>query len=146
MDQTIKTVIFWLVILVAGILLFQVLKASNAPGVTEISYSQFLSDVDAGNVAQIRISNTHADGTYRGGSQFRVTVPADQAQLLQTLRQKNVQIWYADTTKVTAGWLLTTVAPFALIAGIWFFMVARMRARSRPPSAPTDSSTPLQPR
>ena len=141
-----KTLAFWLVLLVAGILVFQVLKVSNGTRAAEISYSQFLSEVDAGNVARVKISNTRAEGTYRDGSQFRVTVPADQVQLLQELRQKNVQVWYADTTKVTAGWLLTTVAPFALIAGMWFFMVVRMRARSRPPSGPTDSSVPWQPR
>jgi len=146
MDQTTKTLVFWVLISVAGILLFQVLKASKAPVANEISYSQFLSDVDAGKVIRVTISNTHAEGTYRDASQFRVTVPADQVQLLQELRQKNVQIWYADTNKGTVGWLLTTVAPFAMIAGLWFFIVFRMRARSRPPSTPADSSAPWQPR
>jgi cell division protease FtsH len=146
MDQTMKTVMFWLLIMGAAIVLWQVLKSTNAPRANEISYSQFLSDVDAGNVATVKISNTRAEGTYRDGTQFRVSVPASQDQLLQTLRQKNVQVWYSDTTNGTAGWLLTTLAPFALIAGLWFFMVTRMRAKSRTPGSSTDSSAPLEPR
>jgi cell division protease FtsH len=149
MESTIRPIIFWVIILVAGITFWQVMKsAPKKPKSIEISYSQFLSDVDAEKVTKVKISNNRAEATYRDGSQFRVAVPADQAQLLQALRQKSVQVWYTDTTNVTAGWLLSTVAPFALIAGLWFFLVARMRmrAKSRPPGSPAHSSAPWQPR
>jgi len=49
--------------------------------------------------------------------------------MLQTLRQKNVEIWFRDTASGDrASWLLN-IAPLLLLAALWFFMMRQMKSR-----------------
>ena len=51
MNSTVKTVIFWLVIVLSAFLLWQVMKAGSAgQKEKEVNFSQFLSDIVQGNV------------------------------------------------------------------------------------------------
>jgi cell division protease FtsH len=147
MNSTIKTIVFWPVILVSATLLWQVVRSgdSRTQRAPEISYSQFLSEVDAGNVIKIRILNLEARGTHRDGSAFRVNVPSSQEQMLQTLRQKNVEIWYADTNSGSINWL-ANLAPLLLLAALWFFMIRQMRTKAHTQvlNAPVSSNAPRQ--
>src|SRR5579864_8255365 len=66
----------------------------------------------------------------RDGGAFRVIVPASQEQMLEALRQKQVEVWYADKPDQSlANWLMN-LAPLALLAALWFFMIRQMRSRS----------------
>ncbi len=133
MNSTIKTVIFWLVILVSATLLWQVIKSGNSRthSIPEIGYSQFLSQVDAGSVIKVRISKVRVDGAYRDGSAFRSIAPASQEQMLQVLRQKNVEVWYTDSPEESGwGWLVNLFAPLVLLAALWFFMIRQLRTKA----------------
>jgi len=129
MNSTVKTVIFWIVILLAAIALWQVVKNSgSAQQATEISYSQFLSKAESGDIIRVRISKIRASGIDRGGSPFRVVVPSSQGQMLQLLREKNVEIWYVDTPDDSVSrWLMNLLAPLALLAALWYFMIRQIR-------------------
>ena len=60
MNSTIKTVLFWAVIVVSAFLLWQVVKTgSNAQKEKEIGFSEFLSDVDQGNVRDVMFIGGH---------------------------------------------------------------------------------------
>jgi cell division protease FtsH len=130
-NATIKTVVFWLVIVLSAFLLWQVVKSDhNAQRTPEISYSEFLSQVDGGNVAKVTISKTQVYGKYRDGSSFRVTAPTSQEGMLQALHQKNVEIWFRDDA-MSGGWpaWLLNLAPLILLAALWFFMIRQLNAR-----------------
>ncbi len=131
MNPTIKTVVFWLVILISAFLLWKVVQAPGIqPKTREISYSEFLSQVDAGNVVKVTISQNQVYGKYYDGSPFRVTVPASQEGMLQSLRQKKVQIVVRDTSGGGFGFqLLGTWAPLIVLAALWFFMIRQMQAK-----------------
>src|ERR1700733_6823159 len=94
-DQTIKTIVFWCVIMISAFLLWQLVKGGqNQQKTPEISYSQFLTQVESGSVAKVTIYGSVVKGTYRDGSSFQVTAPASQDAMVQTLRQKNVEVWF----------------------------------------------------
>jgi cell division protease FtsH len=148
MGNTVKILIFWIVISISALLLWQVVKNSNqsTQSVPEISYSQFLSQVDSGNVAKVRIAGSIGQGTYGDRSSFRVIVPAAQEQMLEALRQKQVEVWYADKPDQSlAGWLMN-LAPLALLAALWFFMIRQMksRANARADAVAANSGAPWQ--
>jgi ATP-dependent Zn protease len=53
--------------------------------------------------------------------------PSYQAELLDTLRRKNVEIWFRDTN--AGSWplqLLGSWAPLILLAALWYFMIHQM--------------------
>lgn len=133
MNTSVKTLIFWAVILVSAILLWQFVKNGNtqAQHTPEISYSEFLSQVNAENVAKVTIARSRATGNYGRGGAFTVVVPASQEQMLATLQQKNVEVWYADSSSDTSQWLMN-LAPLGLLAALWFFMIRRMQAKTKP--------------
>ena len=57
MNSTVKTVVFWLVIVLSAFLLWQVMKAGSAgQKEKEVNFSQFLSDIDQGNVKEVTIT------------------------------------------------------------------------------------------
>jgi cell division protease FtsH len=140
-NSGVKAVAFWLVIMISAFLLWQVVRNGLNQQITpEISYSEFLSQVEADNVAKVTISKNQVFGTYRDNSSFRVTAPPTQEGMLQTLRQKNVQVWFRDTTN--QGWptWAMNLAPLVLLAAIWFFMLRQMK--SRQVQTQTDAMTP----
>jgi len=130
MNSGIKAVVFWLVIMVSAFLLWQVVRGSpNQQTTPEISYSEFLSQVEAGNVAKVTISKNQVYGRYRDNSSFRVIAPTNQEGLLLTLRQKNAEVWFRDTAGADWPTTLLNLAPLFLLAALWFFMIRQMRSR-----------------
>jgi cell division protease FtsH len=135
MNTTSKTVVFWLVVVAAGTLLwFSVKKNQTTPSSPEISYSQFLSQVHSGAVSKVRISGNVIEGTYREGGGFRANTPTDQGALVQELRSKDVEIWYERNGGNSTGSWLMNLVPLLLLALLWFFMIRTMRARRNPQS------------
>ena len=66
MNSTIKTVLFWAVIVVSAFLLWQVVKTgSNAQKEKEIGFSEFLTDVDQGNVHDVMFIGQEVKGKFK---------------------------------------------------------------------------------
>jgi cell division protease FtsH len=97
-NSTVKTVIFWLVILFSAFLLWQVVKAGNAgPKEKEPDFSQFMTDVDQGNVKEVTITGIEVHGRYRNdNSTFHTTVSPNYPDMIKTLRDKGVNITSRD--------------------------------------------------
>ena len=73
MNQTVRTVLMWMVILVGGLLIVQVLRGYSSTA-REIMFSEFLDGVASGAVSQVLIKSdrdTHPHPGGRGGGQAR---------------------------------------------------------------------------
>jgi len=128
-NSTVKTVIFWLVIVVSAILLWQVVRSgSTSQKEAEVTFSQFLSDVDQGNVNEVTIDAQQVRGKTKDGKQFHTTAPVNYPDMIKSLRDKGVNINVRDVTN--GSWplqLLGTWAPLILLAALWFFMIRQMQ-------------------
>jgi cell division protease FtsH len=130
-------VAFWLVIVVSAFLLWQVVKSGpQQQKIPEISYSEFISQLEAGNVSKVVISKNQVTGTYRDNLSFRVIAPSSQEGMLQSLRQKNVEIWFRDNTEAGGATWLLNLAPLVLLGALWFFMIRQMQQKRNQPSGP----------
>ena len=130
MNSTVKTVVFWLVIVLSAVLLYQVVMRSNSgPKEKEVNFSQFMTDVDQGRVREVTIDGMQVKGKYANdGSPFHTTAPANYPDMIKTLRDKGVNINIRDIT--SGSWplqLLGTWAPLILLAALWFFMIRQMQ-------------------
>ena len=128
MNSTAKTIVFWLVILVSAFLLWQVVTASHAgPKEKEVNFSQFLSDVNQGLVKEVTVTGMEVRGKYlKDGSTFHTTQPANYPAIYDTLQGKNVVITIRDVSNSSWSWLIN-LAPLALLALLWFFMIRQMQ-------------------
>ena len=129
MNSTVKTVIFWLVIVISAFLLWQVVRVgSGGQKEKEVNLSEFLNDVDHSNVREVTINGQEVRGKYADGSAFHLTVPLNYPDMIKTLREKNVNITIRDVS--SGSWplqLLGTWAPLILLAALWFFMIRQMQ-------------------
>jgi cell division protease FtsH len=142
-NPVIKTAVFWLVIAAVAFLLWQgVTRSPNAPKIPEISYSEFLSEVEAGNVSKVIIIRNRIDGSYRDDRSFRVTAPASQEGMLQTLHQKGVEIWFRDAPSGDWSTSVMNLLPLILLGILWFYMIRQINLRKaqKPEGAVSQSS------
>ena len=128
MNSTVKTVVFWLVIVLSAFLLWQVVKAGNSgQKEKDINFSQFLSDVDQGNVKKVTISGMEVRGNYKDNSAFHTTVPANYSEMYNALKNKGVEIQIHDISGGSWPTWLLNLAPLILLAALWFFMIRQMQ-------------------
>ncbi len=131
MNSTVKTIVFWLVIVVSGVLLWQVVKgASGTNKEKEINFSEFLSQVDQGNVSEVTITGAEVRGKFKNDKQttFHTTVFPGYTEMIKTLRDKGVNMTVKDPQAGSwPSWLLS-VAPFVLIGALWFIMIRQMQS------------------
>jgi len=85
----IVTVILLAALLFAGLTLFQ--NPGRQTAVREISFSELLNDIDAGQVHDILIRGREISGTFNDGRKFQTYAPSDPA-LVQRLYNKGVPI------------------------------------------------------
>ncbi|MGB8771687.1 MAG: ATP-dependent metallopeptidase FtsH/Yme1/Tma family protein, partial [Candidatus Korobacteraceae bacterium] len=129
MNSTVKTVVFWLVIALSGVLLWQVVKAgSSGAKESEINFSTFLSDVDQGKVNEVTMTGQEVRGKFNGDKTgFHTTVPANYPDMYKILQDKKVNITVKDPQ--SGGWptWLLNLAPFVLLGALWFIMIRQMQ-------------------
>ena len=129
MNSTLKTVLFWLVIVVSAFLLWQVVRTgSGGPKEKEVNFSQFMSDVDQGLVREVVITSQDVKGKYKAdNSPFHSTVPPNYPDMYKTLRDKGVSVNVKDITNGSWPSWLFQLLPLALLAALWFFMIRQMQ-------------------
>jgi cell division protease FtsH len=100
----------------------------------EPSYSDFMAQVDRGNVREVTLylspNSYDVEGEWREpAKKFRVTVFKESApDLTKELRDKGVLINVKEVTR--ADWVnfLLTAAPIFLLVGFWIIMMRQMQA------------------
>ncbi|HEX6805121.1 MAG TPA: ATP-dependent zinc metalloprotease FtsH [Terriglobales bacterium] len=127
MNSTVKTIIFWVVILFSAVVLWQVVKTANSgQKVQELSSSQFLAYIDQGNIKEVTINGMEASGKETNGTSFHTIVPSNYPDLYKELREKGVDFNVKDVSSSSWGWLVN-LAPLALLAALWYFMIRQMQ-------------------
>ena len=131
MNSTVKTVLFWLLIGVSALLLWEVVKsARDGQKDKEVNVTQFMSDVDQNNVREITVNGMEVRGKFRDGSAFHTTAPSNYftPEMLKNLQGKGVNIVFRDINSGSLPLqLLGTWAPLILLGALWFFMIRQMQ-------------------
>ena len=127
MNSTVKTVLFWVMILVAAFLLWRVVQmTTGGPKEAEATFSEFQQKVDQGLVKEVNINGMEVRGKYTDNGAFHTTVPAVYPDMYKALQAKNVVVTIHDLNG--GNWtLILNLLPFALLAGLWFFMIRQMQ-------------------
>ena len=131
MNSTVKTVVFWLVIVLAGVLLWQVVKgAGTTAKEREINYSEFMSQVDQNNVNDVTVVGSDVHGKLKAdktSTAFHVTVPPNYSEMYKPMRDHGVNITVKDSQGGSYTWLINLL-PFVLLGALWFIMIRQMQS------------------
>jgi len=132
MNVNFRNFAIWLVILFMLMGLFQVFQSSTRSiSVTDKPYSQFISDVDAGTVSSVVITENVVTSTNSDGSKSETVIPQG-ADIITRLEDHNVKITaHQPEGSPLWGALLTSWLPFLVIIGVWFFFIRQMQGGGR---------------
>ena len=129
-NSTVKTAVFWVVMLCTAILLWRVVQTGTAAGVKHLTFTEFYKEVQSGNVESVTITNSvQVTGQFRSGSETLKTVlPSDYPDIINVLQENGVTIEVKESS--TPAWLsfLINASPFLLLFGFWIFMMRQMQA------------------
>ena len=128
MNSTVKTVVFWLVIVLAGVLLWQVVKGANSGAKErEINYSEFMSQVDENNVSEVTVVGNDVRGKFKNDkAAFHAVVPPNYSEMYKPMRDHGVNITVKDANGGSYTWLINLL-PFVLLGALWFIMIRQMQ-------------------
>jgi cell division protease FtsH len=126
---------FWLFIIMLAVLLWTLVsKSGQSAREEEPSYSEFMANVDRGNVKDVVLylspNSYEIEGEWREPSKkFRTTIFKESApDLAKTLRDKNVLITVKEVNRADWVTFLLNAAPLFLLVAFWIFMMRQMQA------------------
>jgi len=128
-NSTVKTVLFWVLIVVSGVLLYQLFKnAHDGQKDAELNVTQFMKDLDQNNVQEFTVDGMQVRGKLRNNSAFHTTVQANYwtPEVMKDLDNKGVNVVFRDINGGNWAWLIQVV-PFVLIGAVWIFMLRQMQ-------------------
>jgi cell division protease FtsH len=131
LNSTVKQILIWVVMATCLVLLWQVVVKSTGQGQEKnISLTQLLNDADQGKISDVIVNGAEVTGHYRDDSKnlFHTTIPGNYPDMYKTLRDHGVNITIKDQN--SNAWLgfLIQLAPFALLLGLWFFLLRQMQS------------------
>ncbi len=132
MNSTLKSLLFWMVLVVVGVLIWNFSTTLQNKD-SEMSFSTFLQHVQNKEVPSVVITGNDITGvttgnTGNGSQKFHTYAPTQYTGLANELRQNGVEIKArAETTSPWAA-LLYAWAPILLMIGFWIFIMRQMQS------------------
>ncbi len=129
MNSTVKTAVFWVVMLCTAILLWQVVRTGKGPGEKQFNYSEFRQQVLEGRVSSVTVTNgAEVEGKLSDNTSFKVTIPRGYEKILELLEEQKVVTSFQDSSTPAWASLLLNASPFLLLVVFWIFMMRQMQA------------------
>jgi cell division protease FtsH len=124
MGNRLRNLALWVIIVLLLLALFTLFQnptlRTDAP---DMSFSQFLSEVEQGHVRDVVIQGPHIHGTLANGRNFHSYGPNEQSWM-QRLYGKGVSITI-QPQQTELPWfvsLLVSWLPFFVLIGVWVFL------------------------
>ena len=130
-NSTVKTIMFWLFILVCLVMLWAVVsKSANLGGKdTEISYSDLYAKVNAQQVESAELQGPDLRGHLKGSKdQFHTTVGSNYEDLKRAMLANGVAFKIKPESSNLPLQLLLNIGPFVLFGAVWFFGIRQMQS------------------
>jgi cell division protease FtsH len=127
-NSNIKTAIFWVFLILVAVLLWQVVTHGQKRVEREISFSEFMQQVEAGKIKSVSVAGNEVHGDYLNeNAGFRSTVP-NYPDVYKLLLDKGVNIVYKPADSGSWVSLLVNASPFILLLAFWIFMMRQMQS------------------
>ena len=124
-----RNLVMWAIIVFLTIGLYNMFKhPQNIQQKNDISFSEFLKEVDNGRVAQVNIEGNNISGVLSNGKNFKTYAPNDP-NLVEKLSNKGVGITATPTEDKMPSLLgvLLSWFPMLLLIGVWIFFMRQMQ-------------------
>jgi cell division protease FtsH len=122
-----RSIIFWIA---AGIIIIVLYSLLQTPGAIkrEINFSEFMDEVERGNINEVTITGSQLKGKFTDGQAFKSVAPPQYDDLVKILREHNIIITVKDTSRSPWFSYLFTWFPILLLILFWVFFMRQMQA------------------
>ncbi len=127
MNSRVKNLLFWVVVGLFMILLFNLFTVPSQPLEEPVIFSEFMLHLERGEIAKVTMKDNQISAVLKDGTRIN-TFTVEYPDLVKALREKGVQI--EAKPPVDSPWYITflvTWGPFILFLGLWFFLMRQMQ-------------------
>jgi cell division protease FtsH len=125
-----KNLVLWLIIALIVVALFNLFQgpATRTPS-NELAYSDFIGEVDSGQIREVTIQDNVITGFFRDGRTFFVNMPRDTDGLPLRLTERGIRVNVKpqDDGSPLLG-ILISWFPMLLFVGVWIFFMRQMQS------------------
>ena len=127
MDKFMKNVALYLLIIFVAISAIDFFSQQQQPKVQEMHYTDFMKQVEDGQVSKVVLAENVIKGTLSDGTEFKSVMPGfpyQEDNLVDKLQAKNIDI-KAENPPEPPWWssLISSLLPIVLLAALWFFFM-----------------------
>ncbi len=127
MNSRAKNLVFWVVVGLFMILLFNLFSVPTHAPEEDVIFSEFMAKLDKGEIERVIIKSSHISAVLKDKTRIR-TYSVEYPELVKVLRERGVQIEAKPPDE--SPWYITflvTWGPFVLFLGLWFFLMRQMQ-------------------
>ena len=125
LNSTLKSLVFWFVLVVVVALVWN-FSSNFQRKESLVSFSEFISWVDAGQVDAVTITGNEITGTTKAKEFFRSFAPIQYEGLANRLIEKRVIVNAKEPAASPWAALLLSWAPILLVIGFWIFFMRQV--------------------
>ncbi len=135
-NDLIKNLIIWILIFLGFATLYNYLTSEK--NILNVSFTDFYSQVESGNVKEIVISGKNIEGLFknpvnRDGKdflRFKAQIPYDDPDLIRYLASKKIDVYSKEKSLVTTL-ILSSIPWLLMLLLFWFFFFRQINASQR---------------
>jgi len=127
--MNLKNIVLWIFIALIVFGLFNLFNnSSEKKNSVQLTYSQFLDEVEIGSIKDVVIKGNNITGSYEDGRSFK-TYAANDPTLVDRLNERGVNISAAplDDGYPSILGILISWFPMLLLIGVWIFFMRQMQ-------------------
>ena len=119
----------WIIIVLLLFALFNLFQGTTSRGPQyELAFSEFMDEVESGQVQEVKMQGQKISGQFRDGRQFQTFAPEDPG-LVPRLRENGVKIKAAPDEEMNPLFsILISWFPMLLLIGVWIFFMRQMQS------------------
>ncbi len=123
-----KNLALWIVIILLLLFLINAFDGNRSQVQSEATaYSEFLSQVESGQVKSVKIEGRQITGTYTSGAPF-VTYAPEDPNLVRTLTDRGVRVEaIPPDNSISLAAILLNALPILILIAFWFFIFRQMQ-------------------
>ncbi|WP_343155038.1 ATP-dependent zinc metalloprotease FtsH [Buchnera aphidicola (Kurisakia onigurumii)] len=127
MNDMVKNLIFWLVIVIASMSIFQSYHYSKIKN-NQIDYSSFISDIKHNKINEVKINKKNIYVIKKDNNRYYTHIPMQDHKLLNNLLKKNIKVTGLVSkhkgifTSIIISWF-----PMFVLVFFWFFFMRKIQ-------------------
>ncbi|MDW3203913.1 MAG: ATP-dependent zinc metalloprotease FtsH [Alphaproteobacteria bacterium] len=123
-----KNLALWIVIILLLLFLINAFDGNRSQVQSEATaYSEFLSQVESGQVKSVKIDGQQITGSYTSGAPF-VTYAPEDPNLVRTLTERGVRVEaIPPDNSISLAAILLNALPILILIAFWFFIFRQMQ-------------------